>query len=85
MYALFVLGIIPGTNFQITFQLWLDCVLLAIELACLAWLRNRQLNFRQYWPLGLLLTRQYSRGIYIRSSTLAKAIMIEQLATWQAV
>jgi hypothetical protein len=26
MYTFLVLGIIPGTTFQITFQLWLDAV-----------------------------------------------------------
>jgi len=29
MYAFFVLGLIPGTNLQITFNIWLDCLLLA--------------------------------------------------------
>ena len=28
MYSFFVLGLVPGTNIQITFQIWLDSLLL---------------------------------------------------------
>ena len=30
MYSFFVLGLIPGTNFQITFQVWFDMVELLV-------------------------------------------------------
>jgi hypothetical protein len=43
MYSFFVLGIIPGTTIQITFQGWLDAVELAIALYCTVWLyRHRR-------------------------------------------
>lgn len=43
MYSFFVLGIIPGTNIQITFQGWLDIIELAVALYGVAWLyRHRR-------------------------------------------
>ena len=42
MYSFFVLGIIPGTNIQITFQGWLDAIQLLIAVFGAVWLfRNR--------------------------------------------
>lgn len=41
MYSFFVLGLIPGTNFQITFQVWLDCLLMVFEVIGVAWLYQR--------------------------------------------
>ena|SRR5665213_1892287 len=38
MYSFFVLGLIPGTNFQITFQVWLDMVELSILVTGIIWL-----------------------------------------------
>ena len=37
MYSFLVLGIIPGTNIQITFDMWLQLAELAIVLIGLAW------------------------------------------------
>ena len=41
VYSFFVLGLIPGTNFQITFQVWLDCLMVVFEVAGLLWLQKR--------------------------------------------
>ena len=38
MYTFLVLGFIPGTTFQITFQLWLDAVATVSVALLLVWL-----------------------------------------------
>ena len=66
MYSFFVLGLVPGTNFQITFQVWLDAALLAVAaVACIALYRLEHLDRQvehvilRYAPLdaGRLHTR----------------------------
>ena len=43
MYSFIVLGLVPGTNFQITFQVWLDSLLLLVAgLACVWLFRTHQ-------------------------------------------
>ena len=51
MYSFIVLGLVPGTNFQITFQVWLDVVLVAVMLALLIGI------YRQRPVFGYLITR----------------------------
>lgn len=38
MYTFFILGLIPGTNLQITFQMWIDGLELVAAVAGLAWI-----------------------------------------------
>lgn len=65
MYAFFVLGLVPGTNFQITFQVWLDVILLMVAGLATASLfqlerqRKQQLVIVRYAPFdaGSLHTR----------------------------
>ena len=38
MYSFFVLGIVPGTNIQITFTQWLVCLGVICEVICIAFL-----------------------------------------------
>ena len=38
MYSFIVLGIIPGTDIQINFQIWLDAMVGLVLLALIAWL-----------------------------------------------
>lgn len=45
MYSFFVLGIVPGTNIQITFTQWLVCLGIICELICVVHLVRR-------WHLG---------------------------------
>ena len=55
MYSFFVLGLIPGTNLQITFQVWLDSLLLLIEVASIVWLyRYHREDFAKHIPPSLL-------------------------------
>ena len=42
MYTFFVLGLVPGTNFQITFNMWLLCVE-ALLLAFFLYISGRHL------------------------------------------
>ncbi|HSW36806.1 MAG TPA: hypothetical protein VLG37_00350 [Candidatus Saccharimonadales bacterium] len=41
MYNFIVLGLIPGTDIQITFQMWLNAAGLIVALIALAWLYNQ--------------------------------------------
>ncbi|MDB5169058.1 MAG: hypothetical protein JWO41_414 [Candidatus Saccharibacteria bacterium] len=44
MYSLLVLGIIPGTDIQISFQLWLDCAtVLAVVVLASHYIRTHRL------------------------------------------
>jgi hypothetical protein len=73
MYSFFVLGLVPGTNFQITFRAWINIISLTLTAACLIYLRRlRRLNTpapslaasaHQLLPDYLLLTcvRGYNR------------------------
>ena len=46
MYAFFVLGIIPGTNLQITFNMWLGGIVILIGVS-LEWLyRNHSFVYQ---------------------------------------
>lgn len=40
MYSFFVLGLIPGTNFQITFQVWFDVVEVLVAVTGILWLHR---------------------------------------------
>jgi hypothetical protein len=68
MYSFFVLGLIPGTNFQITFQVWLDSLLIVTEIVCVTWLyRQRSLTLAEY---RLLFTASVERSwVEIRYTT----------------
>jgi hypothetical protein len=48
MYTFLVLGIIPGTTIQISFDLWLQIVLEFIGCAVLGWLALSAYEFLQY-------------------------------------
>ena len=54
MYSFFVLGLIPGTNFQITFQVWLDVVELSMLVIGIFWL----IHMRLLIPQETEVTRQ---------------------------
>jgi hypothetical protein len=41
LYSFFVLGLVPGTSFQITFLVWLDLLLFSIETSCVIWFAKR--------------------------------------------
>ncbi|MBC7708023.1 hypothetical protein H7Y63_02265 [Polaromonas sp.] len=41
MYSLLVLGLVPGTNFQITFEFWLQCFGALVAAILLAYLGLR--------------------------------------------
>jgi hypothetical protein len=59
MSELIVLGLIPGTQIQITFILW-ALLMVGLVVACLVWLGHRTHAFRD-WIITvrlLLLTRQ---------------------------
>lgn len=59
MYSFFVLGLIPGTGIQITFQIWMDCLLLVFEFAAVAWLcRRHNLQLNRYLPERMQQTVQ---------------------------
>ena len=45
MNSFLVLGLVPGTNLQITFQDWLDMLQLAIAASGLAWLYFQHRQF----------------------------------------
>jgi hypothetical protein len=64
MYSFFVLGIIPGTNIQITLTTWLDSLALLVAIAALVWL-NRQHRFRNF-----ILARQSIRPNPVHASQL---------------
>lgn len=51
MYSFFVLGLVPGTTFQITFQVWLDAVLIVVMIAMLTGI------YRHRPVFGYLITR----------------------------
>jgi hypothetical protein len=40
MQTFLVLGLIPGTNTQITFRVWLNCLGLFVVFLCSAWLHS---------------------------------------------
>ena len=83
MYSFFVLGLIPGTNFQITFQVWLDSLLLLIEVPCAAWLYRRyRYENDQYIPLGVLLACHYYYALGLQTVAQIKAFLMSQAASW---
>jgi hypothetical protein len=48
MYSFLVLGLVPGTNLQITFRAWINIIALGLSVVCLAYLKRvRRLNNRQ--------------------------------------
>jgi hypothetical protein len=55
MYELIVLGLIPGTQLQITFVLWI-MVVLAVALMAIGWIIHRSHAFRD-WYITLYLFR----------------------------
>ena len=50
MYNFFVLGLIPGTNIQITFQGWLDMIEAGIAIVGMIWLYRQHRPVRVSWP-----------------------------------
>ncbi|MDL2341767.1 MAG: hypothetical protein QFB87_01665 [Patescibacteria group bacterium] len=51
MYTLLVLGLVPGTNFQITFEFWLQCL---EALAAASLLTNLGMRYVKVGRKGLL-------------------------------
>jgi hypothetical protein len=45
MYSFLVLGIIPGTNFQITFGAWLNIIGLTLVAICMLYLYRRRSSY----------------------------------------
>jgi hypothetical protein len=58
MYSFLVLGLIPGTAIQITYRIWVDCILLAVEVAALRWLYRRHPDVK--YRLALIEIRRYA-------------------------
>lgn len=65
MYSLLVLGLVPGTNFQITFTFWVQCVEALLLAAILA-------------KIGLRFVKSGRRGI-LRAIELRDPLGVKQL------
>ncbi len=60
MQSFIVLGLVPGTNFQLTFGLWLLAAgaLLSLPVLAHAWRRRRQIHvYFVGWTLGRFIAR----------------------------
>jgi len=65
MYSFLLLGLIPGTNIQITFQIWLDMVLVMIDIAGIIWLyRRRHSDSHKKLPVLFSLVGRIYRNVY---------------------
>lgn len=83
MYSFFVLGIIPGTNFQITFQVWFDSLLLVIEITSISWLYHRRPEiFSRYLPQTLLVASHCYQQACLSVYTQFRAFLLSQNASW---
>ena len=88
MYSFFVLGLIPGTNLQITWQVWIDGVLLCAGAISMLWLyRRHEAELVPYFHTSTVqpLIREFSNNAYQRGRRQFKAFLINQLASWQAL
>jgi hypothetical protein len=54
MYSFVVLGIIPGTNLQITLKIWLDSLAFLVAVAGMIWL-TREHQQRRLEPIEVSL------------------------------
>jgi hypothetical protein len=86
MYSFFVLGLIPGTSFQITFQQWLDCLLLVVDMVGVLWLyRRHETVMAPYLQATATLTLAHDLGnnAYHQVQRQLKVFLEAQLASWQ--
>lgn len=91
MYAFFVLGIVPGTNFQITFQVWLDCLLTVIEAAGLLWLYQQRCldELQQLVPVVLSATAGFCQAachrLLTQGKVRGKTFLLHQIDSWRSL
>jgi hypothetical protein len=86
MYSFFVLGLIPGTSFQITFQQWLDCLLLVVEMVGILWLyRRHETVVAPYLqtPAAFMRAHELGNNLYNQVQPQLKVFLEAQLASWQ--
>jgi len=88
MYSFFVLGLIPGTNFQITWQVWIDSLLLVVEAMSMLWLyRRHAAELAPYFHASTArpLIYEFSSNAYRYGRQQFRAFLVSQLASWQAL
>jgi hypothetical protein len=84
VYSFFVLGIIPGTNLQITFQIWADSLLLAVELLGIAWLyRQHHTAWRRHSSMVLVVACRFCCDTFLSARVQLKDFILSQNASWQ--
>ena len=86
MYSFFVLGIIPGTTFQITFQLWLDCLLVGTDVIGIWWLYKRyEVTLTPYLHTSTArpLVHRFGKSMYQNVGRCFKLFLESQAASWQ--
>ena len=84
MYSFFVLGFIPGTSLQITFQLWLDWMLMSVMLLCLYWLYQHRTHKDLLVALAVVYSQARQLFNETRSDVMAwlKAVARDQYQVW---